>query len=305
MSQTLSAVAPDPRRESRRAHAAMLLFAALIAGSFSLGGLAAPHIAPETLTAMRFLLAVAVMAGVCLAGPGLERRWFRGLWRYAILGGLLAIYFVLMFVALRITDPIGTSAVFTLTPILSAIFGWFLLRQATTPRMAAALALAGGGAVWVIFRADIDAILGFDIGRGEAVFFVGCACHALYPPLVRVFNRGEPVPVFTLGMLSASLVLVTIYALATGAIAATHWGALPPIVWITAAYLGIATTALTTALVQYSSLRLPAAKVMAYGYLVPSFVIVWEFLFGHGLAAGPVLLGVAATVVAMAMLLKD
>ena len=38
-------------------HAAMLLFAALISVSFTLGDLAAPHIAPSALTAARFALA--------------------------------------------------------------------------------------------------------------------------------------------------------------------------------------------------------------------------------------------------------
>ncbi len=283
----------------------MLLFAALIAGSFSLGDIAAPHIAPEALTSLRFIIAMGVMAGVCLSGPGFQRKHFDAPWRYAILGSLLALYFVLMFEALRITTPVSTSAVFTLTPIMAACFGWLLLRQVTTPRMAFALALAGCGAVWVIFRADVDAILSLDIGRGEAIFFVGCAGHALYPPLVRVFNRGEPVPVFTFGMLTGSFLVVTIYSLATGALFDTPWAELPPIVWITALYLGVATTALTTFLVQFSAMRLPSAKVMAYGYLVPSFVILWELVFGHGLPAAPVLLGVATTVLAMGLLLKD
>jgi drug/metabolite transporter (DMT)-like permease len=283
----------------------MLAFAALIAGSFSLGDIAAPHIAPEALTWLRFLLAMGVMGGICLSGPGFRRAHFRAPWRYAILGALLALYFVLMFVALRITTPVATSAVFTLTPIMAAGFGWLLLRQVATPRMALALALAGCGAVWVIFRADLNAILALDLGRGEAIFFVGCAGHALYPPLVRLFNRGEPVPVFTFGMLTASFVIVTIYALLTGALVATPWLSLPPIVWVTALYLGVATTALTTFLVQYSAMRLPAAKVMAYGYLVPSFVILWEVAFGHGWVAAPVMAGVAATVLAMGLLLRD
>ena len=44
---------------------------------------------------------------------------------------------------------------------------------------------------------------------------------------------------------------------------------------------------------------------MAYGYLVPSFVILWEGLLGHGWVAAPVWLGVAATIGALLILLKD
>lgn len=40
-----------------RGHLAMLLFSALVAGSFSLGSLAANEIAPAALNAVRFLIA--------------------------------------------------------------------------------------------------------------------------------------------------------------------------------------------------------------------------------------------------------
>jgi len=45
----------------------MLLFAALIAGAFSIGKRAAPFIDPGALTAARFLLAAAVVGGALLA----------------------------------------------------------------------------------------------------------------------------------------------------------------------------------------------------------------------------------------------
>ena len=53
------------------------------------------------------------------------------------------------------------------------------------------------------------------------------------------------------------------------------------------------------------SLRLPSAKVMAYTYLVPSWVILWELALGKG---GPPLLvlgGVGLTMAALGLLLKE
>jgi drug/metabolite transporter (DMT)-like permease len=52
-------------------------------------------------------------------------------------------------------------------------------------------------------------------------------------------------------------------------------------------------------------MRLPASKVMAYGYLTPSFIILWEGLLGHGWPSASTLAGVAVTVAAMLLLLKD
>jgi drug/metabolite transporter (DMT)-like permease len=205
-----------------------------------------------------------------------------------------------MFVALRLTDPVSTGAVFTLTPAMAAIFGWFVLRQVTGPRTAAALAVAALGAIWVIFRGDVDAILAFRIGPGEAIFVAGCAGHALYTPLVRRLNRGEPVIVFTFGTLGAATLLITLSGL--DAIVTTPWAGLPPIVWITIAYLAIVTTAGTFWLLQFAAMRLPAAKVMAYTYLVPAFILAWEAALGHGLPAPHLLPGIAATALALLVL---
>lgn len=282
-------------------HAAMLLFAALISVSFSLGSRAAPHIDPTALTAARFLIAAAVIGG--LAAPRIRRAHLEAPWRYALLGGLLGFYFILMFEALRLTDPVSTGAIFTLTPIMAAGFGWLLMRQITTGRMALSLALAGAGAVWVIFRADVDAILGLALGRGEAIFLVGCVAHALYAPLGRKLNRGEPMLVYTFGGLCGGLIATGLWG--GRAVMETDWTALPPVVWAALLYLALAATATTFFLLQFATLRLPSAKVMAYGYLVPSFVILWEGLFAGAWVAAPVWLGVAATVAALGMMLKE
>ncbi len=195
------------------------------------------------------------------------------------------------------------AAIFTLNPILAGGFGWLLMRQVTTPRMALALGIGAAGALWVVFRADLDALLAFRIGRGEAIFFFGGVAHALYVPLLRRLSRDEPAMVFNGGILITGAVLLLIYGGPT--IRATDWFALPWIVWIAIVYTALAATALTFALIRYSTLRLPSAKVLAYTYLTPCWVLIWELALGHGAPAGKVLLGVGLTAVALVLLLKD
>ena len=105
----------------------MLLFSALVAGSFSLGALTANEISPVAFTAVRFVLA-AVIIGTAAMAAGIPRSAAAAPWRYLVLGGLFASYFVLMFEGLKTAPPVSAAAVFTLTPILSAGFGWLLLR---------------------------------------------------------------------------------------------------------------------------------------------------------------------------------
>ncbi|WP_299722828.1 DMT family transporter [uncultured Tateyamaria sp.] len=286
-----------------RGHAAMLCFSALVAGSFSLGSLAANEIAPTALNAIRFVIAAAIIGAAVLATGGLTRSALVAPWRYLVLGGLFAIYFVLMFEGLKTAPPVSTAAVFTLTPVLAAGFGWLLLRQITTPRMAAALAIGAVGALWVIFRADLAAFLAFEVGRGEMIYFIGCVSHALYTPMVRRLNRDEPAVVFTFGMLVAGAVILSVYGWSD--IRATDWTGLPAIVWVTILYVAIIASAATFVLLQFATMRLPSAKVMAYTYLTPSWVIGWEVALGNDVPGALVLAGIMLTVIALVMLLRD
>ncbi len=286
-----------------RGHLAMLLFSVLVAGSFSLGHMAANEIAPAALNVVRFLIASVVIGTVASLTTGFKRSDFDAPWRYLLLGGLFAIYFVLMFEGLKTADPVSTSAVFTLIPLMSAGFGYLLLRQIMTRRMALALAIGAVGALWVIFRADLAALLRFRIGTGEMIYFWGCVAHAIYTPLVRKLNRGEAPVVFSFGMMVAGFFILLAYG--WNDLWATDWAALPGIVWITLAYISIAASSITFVLLQYAVLRLPSAKVMAYTYLTPSWVILWEIVLGNGVPNGLILVGVGMTIVALWLLLKD
>lgn len=286
--------------EAHRAHLAMLLFAALIAYSFSLGKLATPYIDSVPLNAARFMLATCVMGVVAFGFNRAPLLWPKAPWRFAILGGLLAIYFVTMFIALTITSPVATSAVFTLIPIMTAFFGFLILKQIVRPIVGLSLLFAGMGSIWVIFRGDLAAILGFDIGLGELIFFAGCICYALYAPLLRRFNRGEPLTVLTFFTIAATTIWIVIYGWRE--VLATDWLALPPIVWWALAYLAVFPTAVTFFLVQYAAIRLPASKVLAYGYLVPAFVILYEGLAGRGWVSLSVLIGALVTVLGLLVL---
>lgn len=285
-----------------RGHLAMLLFSALVAGSFSLGSMVANDIAPMALNAIRFVIAGVVIGVAAHLTHGLRPAHFRAPWRFAVLGGLFAVYFVLMFYGLQTAPPVSAAAVFTLTPVLSAVFGFLLLRQITTLPMALALAIGGAGAIWVIFRGDLSAMRAFEVGQGEITYFWGCVAHAIYTPMVRRLNRGEPAVVFTFGTLVAGAIILTLFGWQD--IRATYWASLSSLVWIAILYVAVFASAATFVLLQYASLHLPSAKVMAYTYLTPSWVILWEIALGKGVPDVIVLLGIALSVLALVMLLE-
>jgi len=139
----------------------MLLFSLLIAGSFSFGTRVANMMDPAALMALRFAISGCVVGALAFLTTGFRRADFNAPWRYLILGGLFALYFALMFEGLKTAGAVSAAAVFTLTPAMSAVFGYFFLSQLVSKRMALALLVGAIGAVLVIFRGDIQAMLGF------------------------------------------------------------------------------------------------------------------------------------------------
>ncbi len=284
-------------------HLAMLAFSALVAGSFSLGSIAAPLVPPEAVTVMRFAIATVILGSVCAMRGELTRKNGQAPWRFGVLGALFATYFVLMFEGLKTAPAVSAAAVFTLMPVVTGVMSYLILRQVTTARMRLALAIGALGALWVIFRADLSALLQFQIGRGELIYFVGCVAHAIYIPMVRRLNRGEN-PLYSAFATSlGGAVVLVIWS--GGALLALDWASLPAIVWVTILYVGIPATAITVVLLQYATLRLPGAKVMAYTYLTPSWVICWEIALGRGVPPTLVLGGIGLTIIAVLVLLKD
>jgi len=288
--------------EAVKGHLAMLAFSALVAGSFSFGGLMANEIEPVVLQAMRFALGAAIVGAFALASGKLRSADFRAPWRYLLLGGTFAIYFVMMFEGLKTAAPVSTSAVMTLVPIMTAIFALFILGQRTTPRVLLGLGIGAVGALWVIFRGELAALMAFDVGRGEWLYFIGCIAHAFYVPMARKVNRGEAAAASSFLVLSAGALILLVYG--WGEIRATDYAALPAIVWIALGYLSLGAMAITFVLLNFASMRLAGAKVMAYTYLTPGWVILWELAFGKGLPGPGILLGVGLTMGAVVLLLK-
>lgn len=300
-----SATQRDIKRGRMLAHLAMLLFAALIAGSFSFGGIAARSMDTGVLTFLRYALTTVVMAVLAYGVFRQPFSWPRQAWRFVVLGGLISFYMLTMFKALEFTSPVSTGAVFTLMPLMSAGFAYLINRQRTRGPVLFSLILAAAGAIWVIFRGDIADIIAFDIGQGEMIYFTGVVAHAIYVPLIRTFDRGEHPVVF--GFWVTVFATGFLLARAGPSLGSVDYAAVPWAVWGALGYLAVVTTAITFMLLQFASMRLPAPKVLAYGYLTPSFIILLEGLMGHGWVTASVVAGAGLTALGLVWMaaLKD
>ncbi len=300
--QPLRSKSPPALLPAWQGHLAMLSFSMLVSLSFTFGHIVARDMAPAALSTVRFALAALLLMAVAKVMRVPLAPVFHRFWRFGLMGGLMAIYFITMFEALRVTSAVSTAAVFTLTPLMAAGFGYVIARQYASRWTLIALTIGAVGAVWVIFRADLNALLRFEIGFGEALFTIGAFAHAMVPALARKLAHDVKPVQTSIGTILGALIVTAIYGAPD--LIATNYAALRPAVWLVIIYLAVAATAGSFFLLQFAAQRLPAGKVMAYTYLVPSWVVLWDLLLISNTQPLTLLLGIGATLLALLMLLR-
>ena len=284
-----------------RGHLAMLAFSGLVAGSFALGVKVANDITPAAFTLIRFVIAVSILATVLLIKTEFTKKVFKAPWRFFVLGGCIAIYFVLMFEGLKIASSVSLAAVFTFAPLLSGLFGYIFVRQKMSLSIFTALIIGAIGALWVVFEGNFQRLIMLEFGLGEMIFFCGVVFHALYTPLSRKLNRGESPLGFAFATTLGATVLMIFYGI--GDVYQTDLLNLSWMVWLTLFYTALFASALTFFLIQYATLVLPSSKVMAYTYLVPSWALMWELGLGQNISIYNIGLGILLTIFALVILL--
>ncbi|MCJ8324256.1 MAG: DMT family transporter [Rhizobiales bacterium] len=293
--------------KQRLGHMAMLAFSIMVAGSFIFVVKISNLAEPAAVNSLRFLIGAVLIGLYMWISKSISKTEFKKImvapWRFVILAGVFSSYFIFMFEGLKTAASVSSSVIFTLIPVMAAIFGYILLKQITTKRMALALFIGFIGAIWVIFKADMGNLLAFKVGGGELTYFLGCIAHAIFIPLSRKFNWGEKPLVTTFAILVIGSVMMGVYGYDD--IVATDWLHMPSVFWLGLLYLAIVNSAITFFLIQYAALVLPSAKVMAYNFLTPVWVILLEVLLGNEWPPVLIFIGIAMTITALILLLKD
>ncbi|MGB4718710.1 MAG: EamA family transporter, partial [Planktomarina temperata] len=78
---------------------------------------------------------------------------------------------------------------------------------------------------------------------------------------------------------------------------------LPLLIWGTIIYLAVFATSLSFLCLQFASMHLPATNVMAYTYLTPIWVLVWERLLDHENPPIWISGGIALSIISVVILL--
>jgi len=261
-----------------KVHALMIMASFLVSTSFTVGKAITHALDPAVLTLIRFVLACIFFAPYIIHRHGLQIPSARAFCRYGLISATIVSFFWFMFESLKYTTALNTSAIYTLVPGISGIYGIFLVKEHLNWQRSTALVLGIIGALWIIFKGDPTRLMALDLNQGDLLFFLGCLTMAFYTPLVKRLHRGEPMTLMTFWVLvtgSGWLLL-----LAAPKLSATPWLSTDITIWAGILYLAIFSTIITFFLTQFAILYLGSTRVMSYSYLYPAMVLIIDWLGG-------------------------
>lgn len=277
-------------------HLLMILCAILVSGSFPVGAAISRAIDPAALTLIRFALASLLFAPIVWRRCGLAVSLAAFL-RYSVISAVLVVFFWCMFLSLRYTSALNTSAIFTLVPSFSGIYAMVLNRERLGKARLIALLLGLIGALWIIFKGDINLLTSFSWNKGDLIFLAGCLVMGLYTPLVQKLHRGEPMVKMAFWVTLSG----TLWLLLPGGtkLMALHLSDIQADVWAGIVYLAVFSTIITFFLTQHCTLFIGPTRSMAYSYLYPGLVVLIEFVFEGVWPGVRILPGIIMVLIAM------
>ncbi len=284
-------------------HCLMLIASIIVSSSFTVGEAITYGLKPSVLLLVRYVVAVVCLAPIVVINHGFTMPSAGRLGGYALISASTVGFFWCMFESLRYTDALNTSVIFTLVPGISGIYSAIFLKERLGRGRLWALFFGMVGALWVIFRGDINRLLALEVNYGDFLFLVGCFIMAAYTPLVKCFHRQESMVIMTFW------VLVTgscwLFLLSLSSLAAVNWQGVELQVWVGILYLAVFSTIITFYLTHISTLYIGPTRVMAYSYFYPVFVLAINWGLGKGLPPAVILPGIALVTLATVVLQRE
>ena len=259
-------------------HALMILTIGFIASSFPVGKLIAEALPADVMMLIRFTMAAILFMPYIVFKHGWNIPPTKRLLRYAVLSVPLVTFFWCMFEALKYTSAVNTGALYTTVPAMTALFALIINGERIIARQRWGLAMGTLGALWIVFKGDIDALLNLELNRGDWIFFFGALALSIYSPLVKRFYSGEAMVIMTFWVIVFGAVWMLL--LSFPRLSVVEWSSVSFSVFGGLLYLALFTTLLSFFLLQFGTVKLGATKVAAYGFLNPVFVLVIVVVMG-------------------------
>lgn len=259
-----------------KAHIYVSLATLLVAGSFIASANLANALNPFSLTLLRFVGAVIILAPFILHKRTHQKALIKALPKTMVLSFFYAFYFVAMFESLKTTTVLNTGTIFTLVPLLTAFLAFFILKESVGFKKILVYCVGLIGTLWVIFKADMTLFLAFSLNSGDYMYVLGSVSMCLYSIFIKLLYKQEHPWVFVLATLIGGVFWMGAFMIVLQE--PLNWHVIQGNLIVNMLYLVIGTTLFTVYLYQKTTVYLGPNKVMSYIYLNPVAVVILLFL---------------------------
>ena len=219
MSSEPAAPAPSQLWIANQPYLLLSITALCWAGNAIVGRLAAGHIAPVTLSFLRWSLAFFVI--LPFAWKHLAHDWdaIRGRLGIMIVLSItgVAAFNTLQYWALEHTQALNTLLLQSAGPLIVAVWSLILFGVRLTPAQAGGIMLSLAGVLVILLHGDLTTLKNIDFNKGDLIFIVALAIFGLYSvlSLKRPDIHGLSFVAFTFGAGAACLIPLLIWELFT------------------------------------------------------------------------------------------
>ncbi|MCT7560558.1 DMT family transporter [Aliarcobacter butzleri] len=259
------------------AHFIILLATFLVGGSFIISQKLSGIIDPISITLLRFVIASLLLAPIVLFNQKYRKKVISTFKRAMIISFFYSIYFIGLFKSLEFTTALNTGTIFTLVPLLTALFSIFVFKQKISFNQYLIYLIGIIGTCMVIFKGNLELFLSLSLNKGDVIFIFSTFCMALYSISAKYFHKQDDELVVLVFMTLVGGIIWMSLALVLFDVP-LNWQEISSKEFLYLGYLTVFATLVTSYLYQKATIVLGPKKVMAYVYLNPASIVVLSFL---------------------------
>ena len=264
--------------ENLKAHTLVFIATILIAFSFIVSGKLSGLIDPISLTLFRFVFAFIVLLPFILLikvyREKIKQSFFKGL----KISLFYSLYFILLFKSLETTSALNTATLFTLVPLVTAVFANFVFHNKLNFLKLFIYIIGMIGTIIVIFNGSMSAIISLSFNKGDIVFLFAVLSMAIYSISAKYFyEKDDNALVITLMTLFGGIIWMSLALLIFDI--PLEWTKIQGENLWYMLYLSIGATLMTVFLCQKATVTIGPNNVMAYVYFNPAIVAFIMYIF--------------------------
>ena len=264
--------------ENLKAHTLVFIATILIAFSFIVSGKLSGLIDPISLTLFRFVFAFIVLLPFILLikvyREKIKQSFFKGL----KISLFYSLYFILLFKSLETTSALNTATLFTLVPLVTAVFANFVFHNKLNFLKLFIYIIGMIGTIIVIFNGSMSAIISLSFNKGDIVFLFAVLSMAIYSISAKYFyEKDDNALVITLMTLFGGIIWMSLALLIFDI--PLEWTKIQGENLLYMLYLSIGATLMTVFLCQKATVTIGPNNVMAYVYFNPAIVAFIMYIF--------------------------